>query len=152
MTSSSPVGLLALSTGDLPAVNAGLNLLATMLLTIGYVLIKRGRVVAHRNAMLGAFAVSIVFLVCYLIYHAQIGSRPFPGQGWVRPVYFAILISHVVLAASVPVLAVWTIVLGLTGRLAQHRRLARWTWPIWLYVSITGVVVYVMLYRLYPPQ
>lgn len=152
MSSFDSWGLLALSTVDLPAVNAALNVLAALLLTLGYVLVKRGRIVAHRNTMLAALAVSAVFLVCYLVHHAQIGSKHFAGQGWVWWVYLAILISHSVLAASVPVLAVWTIVLGLKGRVEQHRRLARWTWPIWMYVSITGVVVYVMLYQLYPPQ
>lgn len=136
---------------DLPAVNASLNALATVLLVAGYVLIKQRREQAHKWTMLACFGVSCVFLACYLVYHAQVGSVRLTHQGPARLVYFAILITHVLLAALVPFLAITTIYLGLRDRRAAHRRLAWWTFPIWLYVSVTGVVVYLMLYHLYPP-
>lgn len=135
---------------QLPAVNALLNTTATVLLVTGYALIKRGREVAHKRTMLAAFAVSCVFLASYLIYHEKVGHVPFGGTGAARGIYLAILFSHIILAAAVPVLAITTIVLGLRDRRATHVRWARWTFPIWLYVSVTGVVVYVMLYHLYP--
>lgn len=132
---------------DLPAVNASLNALSGVLLVTGYVLMRRRRIEAHRTFMLAAFASSVVFLICYVVYHAQVGSVPFPRHGFVRPLYFTILITHVVLAASVPPLAIITLTRGLKGRYPQHRKIARWTFPIWLYVSITGVLVYVLLYQ-----
>jgi uncharacterized membrane protein YozB (DUF420 family) len=132
----------------LPSVNALLNATATVLLLAGYWLIRRGQVAGHRNAMLAAFGVSILFLTSYLVYHAQVGSVCYPGTGILRGVYLAILVTHVVLAAAVPFLAVVTIYLGLRNRREKHRKLARWTFPIWLYVSVTGVVIYLMLYRL----
>ena len=131
----------------LPAVNASLNGLATVLLMLGYWLIRRKRIAAHRRVMLSAFGVSVVFLGCYLVYHAYAGSKPFPGTGPIRTAYFAILISHIVLAAAVPVLALVTIYRGLSGQWERHRAIARFTYPIWLYVSITGVIIYVMLYH-----
>jgi uncharacterized membrane protein YozB (DUF420 family) len=136
---------------DLPAVNASLNGLATVLLLTGYGLIRAGREQAHKRVMLSAFAVSIQNLVCYLVYHRYAGHVPFSGPSPVREAYLGLLLTHVVLAATVPFLAVATIYLGLKDRRVAHRRLARWTFPIWLYVSITGVVIYVMLYHLYPP-
>ena len=140
----------------LPHVNAALNGLSTVLLVAGYYLIRQRRERAHKQTMLSCFAVSVVFLACYLTYHqllhAVTGERgkPFeyPGLG-VRYVYYTILISHVLLAAAVPVLALTTIVLGLRDRRVLHRRWARWTFPIWLYVSVTGVVVYLMLYQIF---
>jgi uncharacterized membrane protein YozB (DUF420 family) len=132
---------------DLPAVNASLNALSGILLVIGYVLIRARRVQQHRLCMMAAFGTSVVFLVCYLVYHAQVGSVPFLRQGFVRPVYFTILVTHIVLAAAVPPLAVVTLSRGLKGRFPQHIRIARWTLPIWLYVSVTGVLVYVLLYQ-----
>jgi len=135
----------------LPTVNAALNAAATVLLVTGFVLVKRGREVAHKRAMLAAFVVSMMFLGCYLAYHAQAGHVKFGGPEPVRSIYLAILGSHVLLAATVPFLAGTTLYLGLRDRRAGHRRLAVWTFPIWLYVSITGVVIYVMLYHLYPP-
>jgi uncharacterized membrane protein YozB (DUF420 family) len=132
----------------LPTLNAFLNGTCALLLATGFVLIRRRRLDAHRLCMATAFAVSVLFLVSYLVYHAQVGSVPFPGRGWIRPVYFTILISHTVLAAVVPPLAVTTLVLAARGKYARHRRLARWTLPIWLYVSVTGVLVYWMLYVL----
>jgi uncharacterized membrane protein YozB (DUF420 family) len=132
---------------DLPAVNATLNALAGVLLLTGFVLIRAGRRQQHRNVMLAAFATSSLFLVSYVIYHAQVGSVPFTRQGFVRPLYFGILITHVTLAASVLPLAIITLTRGLKGRFSQHRRIAKWTFPIWLYVSVTGVLVYVLLYQ-----
>jgi len=134
---------------DLPAVNATLNAISAVLLVIGYRLIRRRRIDAHRRVMIAAFATSTLFLICYVIYHANVGSRPFTGQGPIRQVYFAVLISHIVLAATVPPLALITLIRGLRARYDKHARLARWTLPIWLYVSVTGVIVYVMLYQLY---
>jgi uncharacterized membrane protein YozB (DUF420 family) len=133
---------------DLPAVNATLNAIAAILLLIGYVLIRNGRQEQHRNVMIGAFAVSVLFLICYVIYHWNVGSRPFTGQGPIRSVYFFILITHIVLAAATPPLAIITLVRGLRSRFDRHRRIARWTLPIWLYVSVTGVIVYWMLYQM----
>ncbi len=135
----------------LPTVNASLNALATVLLIIGYVLIKRRRETAHKRIMLAAFGVSMLFLVCYLTYHAmKTWHTAFGGPEPVRTMYLTILISHVLLAATVPILAGRTIYLGLKDRRVSHRRWAQWTFPIWLYVSVTGVVIYLMLYHLYP--
>ena len=131
----------------LPAVNASLNGTAAVLLVIGYILIRSGHIQAHRRVMLTAFAVSMAFLVCYLIYHAQVGSVRYQKTGAIRPIYYSILITHTTLAASVPVLAIVTLRRGLRADFKRHRKIARWTLPIWLYVSVTGVVVYLMLYR-----
>ena len=136
----------------LPAVNAFLNGTSAVLLSVGFVFIRRKNVPAHRACMLSAFGVSAVFLVSYLVYHAQAGSVPFQGRGWVRPVYFALLLSHIVLAAVIVPLALTTIHRAWTGRFDRHRRIARWTLPIWLYVSVTGVLVYLMLYHLDAPR
>ena len=135
----------------LPAVNATLNAAATVLLVVGWGLIKARREAAHKCVMLTAFGVSTLFLICYLIHHVHIGgSVPFAGPPKVRTVYLVILATHVVLAATVPFLAIVTIVRGIRQEREKHRRVARWTWPIWLYVSVTGIVVYVMLYQLFP--
>jgi uncharacterized membrane protein YozB (DUF420 family) len=131
----------------LPAVNATLNGTAAVLLTTGYVLIRRRAIEAHRRVMIAAFCVSSVFLVCYLVYHVQVGSVHYPRTGAIRVVYFTILITHTLLAATVPVLAIVTLRRGLAGKYQRHRQIARWTLPIWLYVSVTGVVVYFMLYQ-----
>jgi uncharacterized membrane protein YozB (DUF420 family) len=160
-----------LAAHPLAHVNASLNALATLLLLAGLVFIKQGRIEAHKRTMVSAFAVSSVFLFCYLWYHAQVGSVRFTHAGGVRYVYLAILASHVLLAATVPFLAIRQLYLGFraTGccdskltepeKMAQsafyrdkHIRLAKWTFPIWLYVSVTGVVVYVMLYHIWPPS
>lgn len=138
----------------LPTVNAGLNSLATVLLVIGYSLIRRKRVQAHKRVMLCAFGVSIAFLACYLVYHFALahytgeGSKRFPGTGPVRVVYLGILFSHVILAAAVPFLAVITIYRALREQWERHKRIAKVTFPIWLYVSVTGVIIYVMLYHM----
>ena len=168
MIELAPVTLASAFTAhSLVHLNAALNALATVLLITGFVLIKRGRRVAHGRVMLVTFLVSCLFLVSYLVYHYQVGSVKFTHPGAVRYVYLSILVTHVVLAATVPWLALLTIAFALVGTgwrgaaqlpaetqlrfLARHRRLARWTFPIWLYVSVTGVVVYVMLYHLWPP-
>jgi putative membrane protein len=134
---------------DLPALNACLNALSTIFLTAGYVMIRRGRRELHKRLMLAAMATSTVFLVSYVIYHANAGSRPFAGQGVVRLVYFSILITHIVLAAAILPLALTTTARGLKAQYDRHVRIARWTLPLWLYVSVTGVAIYLMLYRLY---
>ncbi len=137
----------SVSVHPLATTNAVLNSLATILLLAGWVFIKRGNVRAHRSAMVAAFVVSAIFLVCYLTYHYLVGHVPFRGQGGVRGVYFTILISHILLAVTVPVLAIAMFALAWRGRWATHRRLGRIALPIWLYVSVTGVVIYMMLYH-----
>ncbi len=133
---------------DLPAVNASLNALATLLLIYGYTLIRAGKREQHKRVMLSAFGVSAIFLICYLVYHFEVGSVPYQGQGWMRTLYFTILISHVILAATVPVLTILTLWRAFQERFDKHKRIAKITFPIWLYVSITGVLVYFMLYVL----
>ena len=133
---------------DLPAVNATLNAIAAMLLSTGYVLIRKGRVGPHRACMLAACATSTLFLSSYVVYHLNVGSVPFTGQGAIRTVYFTVLISHVVLAALILPLAFVTLLRALRGRFADHAAIARWTLPLWFYVSVTGVVIYWMLYRM----
>ena len=137
---------------DLPAVNATLNAISFVLLVVGYRCIKRKNIAAHKACMISAFGVSILFLTSYLTYRFLGEEKRFGGTSWIRPVYFTILITHVLLAVTVPVLASRTLYLALRGRFEQHRRIARWTMPIWIYVSITGVVVYVLLFRLYGPM
>ena len=132
----------------LPSINAALNATAAVLLVWGYRLIRRKRIQTHRKVMIAAFITSCLFLVCYLVYHAQVGTVRFPHTGAIRTVYLSILGTHTVLAALVPILAIITLRRGLAGRYDRHRRIARWTLPIWLYVSVTGVVVYWMLYHL----
>lgn len=136
-----------ISIGDLPTLNAVLNGTSAVLLAFGYLFIRRKKVHVHKACMVSAFVISTLFLVSYLIYHYHAGSKPFPGEGWTRPLYFAILISHVILASVSLPLAIVTLVRGLRGRFEKHRSIARWALPIWLYVSVTGVVVYLMLYR-----
>lgn len=134
---------------QLPAVNAILNGTAAVLIVVGIYLIKSGRQRAHRAVMISAVVASSLFLVSYLTYHAHIGSKHFPGQGVARTIYFSILLTHTVLAAIVVPLVLVTLTRGLKGRFDRHRPIARWTYPVWLYVSVTGVVIYVMLYHLY---
>ena len=133
---------------DLPALNAALNGLSTILLLTGWVLIKRGERQKHRACMIAALVVSALFLTSYVIYHVQVGSVPFKGTGWIRVVYFAVLIPHVVLAAAIVPPILITASRGLSAKYDTHRRIARWTLPLWLYVSVTGVIVYLMLYQL----
>jgi uncharacterized membrane protein YozB (DUF420 family) len=132
-----------------PALNATLNGASALLIAAGRALIGRGKVRGHRACMIAAVITSSVFLACYLYYHAHVGSVRFPGQGWVRPLYFAILISHTMLAAAVVPLVLLSLSYGLRARFDRHRRISRWTFPVWLYVSVTGVVVYIMLYQVY---
>jgi uncharacterized membrane protein YozB (DUF420 family) len=139
-----------LAVHPLATTNAVLNAIATALLVAGWVFIRRGEWRAHRFAMMAAFAVSTLFLVCYLSYHYLVGHVPFAGQGTARTVYFAILVSHIVLAVLVPFLAIAMFLLAFRGKWAAHRALGRVTMPIWLYVSITGVVIYMLLYHVYP--
>ena len=133
---------------DLPALNATLNAVSAVFLVAGYVLIRRGERTMHKRCMLGALTASAMFLVSYVVYHANTGSRPFPGHGAIRVVYFTILITHVVLAVVILPLALVTAGRGLRAQFDKHVRIARWTLPLWLYVSVTGVVIYLMLYRL----
>src|SRR5215216_4191714 len=134
---------------DLPALNASLNALAAVFLTTGYLLIRRGHRDAHKRCMLMALMTSALFLTSYVIYHANAGSVPFPGAGAIRVVYFAVLIPHVILAATILPLALITVARGLRADYGRHVHIARWTLPLWLYVSVTGVIVYLMLYQLY---
>ena len=136
-----------MSLRDLPALNAFLNGTAAVLLVTAFILIKQGRRDAHKKVMLAAFTVSTLFLISYLTYHFQAGVLHYPHTGPIRTVYFTILFTHTVLAAAVPVLAIITLRRGLKGVFPRHRKIARWTLPIWLYVSVTGVVVYLMLYQ-----
>ncbi|MEC8952804.1 MAG: DUF420 domain-containing protein [Acidobacteriota bacterium] len=137
-----------LEISDLPLLNATLNALAGILLVSAYVMIRKGNVVRHRALMLAAFSTSVLFLVSYVIYHVNIGSRAFTGTGIIRVVYFVILVTHVVLAIAVVPMAIVTLRRGLRRDDLRHKAIARWTFPIWLYVSVTGVVVYGMLYML----
>lgn len=134
----------------LPTVNAVLNASSAMLLIVGYVCVRRGRIAAHKICMGLAFLVSTAFLASYLYYHFYAGVTVFQGQGWVRFTYFALLISHTILAVTIVPLVLVTLTLALRGRFSQHKRIARWTFPLWLYVSVTGVLVYLFLYHLYP--
>lgn len=138
-----------MTTADLPHLNALLNALAATLLTAGYFNIRRGHIAAHRACMIAAVITSVLFFTSYITYHWQVGSKPFPGTGVLRTVYYAILIPHVILAATVPPLAIITLRRGLRRDDDRHRRIARWTLPIWLFVSVTGVIVYLMLYQMY---
>jgi uncharacterized membrane protein YozB (DUF420 family) len=138
-----------MSLTDLPALNAALNATSAVLLVAGWMYIRAGKIQTHRRCMILAFGTSAAFLISYVIYHAQIGSKPFPGTGVIRTVYFAILIPHVILAAVVLPMAIITLRRGLRRDDARHRLIAKVTIPLWLFVSVTGVIVYVMLYRLY---
>ena len=137
-----------MTVSDLPALNATLNATSAVLLTTGWILIRRGRIAQHRAVMIAAVCTSILFLISYLVYHAQVGSVRFTKQGPIRAVYFTILLTHTVLAVAIVPLVLVTLTRGLRARYERHRRIARWTMPIWLYVSVTGVVVYLMLYQM----
>lgn len=134
------------------ALNATLNGTSAVLLACGYVAIKNGKMQVHKRFMIAAFAVSTAFLASYLIYHYRVGHVAFQGQGWIRPVYFALLLSHTVLAAVIVPMILVTLRRAWLERFDRHRIIARWTLPLWLYVSITGVIVYVLLYQMYAPQ
>ena len=137
-----------MDTTDLPTLNALLNTTSAVLLTAGYAMIRRGRIDAHRRCMLAACGASALFLISYVVYHLNVGSVPYTGQGPARVFYFAVLISHIILAALIGPLVIVTLVRALRERFESHRRIARWTLPLWLYVSVTGIIVYVMLYVL----
>ncbi len=137
---------------SLPALNASLNAASGVLLLVGYFFIRRQRVTAHKACMVAAFGVSTLFLASYLYYHYHVGATRFSGQGWVRPFYFTLLISHTVLAALIVPLVLTTLYRAVTGRFERHVRIARWTLPIWIYVSFTGVIIYWMLYHLFPAR
>jgi len=138
---------------DLPAVNATLNGLSAVFLTAGFVFIKRGHRLAHRNCMITAFGTSVVFLACYLTYHATVKTvTHFVDPAWFKPVYLAILLTHTVLAAAIVPLILLTLWRAKKVDFAAHKKIARWTWPLWLYVSVTGVVIYLLLYRVFPQQ
>jgi putative membrane protein len=133
------------------ALNATLNGISAVLLVCGYTMIRQRRIQAHRAFMISAFVCSTAFLISYVIYHIRVGNVHFLGQGWIRPVYFTLLISHVLLAAAIVPLALITLSRALREKFDKHKRIARWTLPLWLYVSVTGVIIYVMLYHLYAP-
>ncbi len=135
----------------LATVNASLNAIAAVFLAAGFYFIRRRQVSAHRFCMLAAFGVSVVFLICYIAYHYQVGDVRFAGRGTVRPAYFTILISHIILAGLTVPLAIFTLARALRARFDAHKKIARWTWPIWMYVSVTGVIVYLMVYHFYGP-
>jgi len=141
---------LPVSVLDLPTLNAALNATTAILLATGYMCIRRRRVEAHRFCMLAAVSTSTVFLLSYVVYHAQVGSVPFRGTGWLRPLYFIILLSHTVLAVVILPLVILTVLRALRSRFEAHVRIARCTLPLWLYVSVTGVAVYIMVYHLTP--
>jgi putative membrane protein len=137
-----------MSVSDLPTLNAILNLTSAILIATGGYFIYRRNIEAHKKCMIAALFVSMAFLTSYLIYHYYAGSIPYAGQGWMRPVYFFILITHIILAIAIVPMVLRTVFLGLRSRFDSHVAIARWTFPIWMYVSVTGVIVYVMLYRL----
>jgi putative membrane protein len=136
---------------QLAPINAALNTIAAILLLAGFVAIKYRRVRIHRMCMIAAFTVSVIFFASYLTYHYEVGDVRFAGRGWVRPAYLTMLASHIALAAAIVPLAIVTLARALRGRFAAHRRIALWTWPIWMYVSVTGVLVYLMVYVIYGP-
>lgn len=133
---------------NLPALNAFLNFCATILLILGFVQIKKGRRAVHKKIMIAALAVSAMFLTSYLVYHAQAGSVPYPRYDWTRPVYFSILIPHIILAAVMSPFILLAVFHALKGRFEKHAKIVRWIWPVWIFVSISGVIIYLMLYHL----
>jgi len=137
---------------DLPVVNACLNGLSTCFLVAGFVYIRRKRTTAHRNCMLGAVAASTLFLACYLYYHFHAGRTTFKDPTWFRPIYLTILLTHTVLAVAIVPMVIVTLVRALRQRFDKHKRIARWTLPLWLYVSVTGVVIYFLLYQIFPQR
>lgn len=141
-----------MSLSDLPAVNACLNGASTILLTLGFIHIKRGRQIAHRNCMAGALITSAIFLTCYLIYHYNAGRTDFKNPQWFRPIYLFILLTHIVLAMAIVPMALTTVYLAIRKRFEAHKKVARWTWPIWMYVSVTGVAIYLLLYQIFPQR
>ena len=143
---------------DLPAVNASLNGLSAIFLTAGFIFIRRKNKIAHRNCMVSAFVTSILFLICYIIYHSyrywvlNIGPTKFANPEWFRPIYLTILITHTILAIVIVPMILITLNRALRGRFDAHKKIARWTWPLWMYVSVTGVIVYLLLYQIFPQK
>jgi putative membrane protein len=141
---------------DLPAVNASLNGLSAIFLTAGFIFIRQKKIIAHRNCMISAFCTSVIFLICYVIYHSyryfvlHIGPTKFVNPEWFRPIYLTILISHTILAITIVPLILITLSRALRERFDKHKKIARWTWPLWMYVSVTGVIVYLLLYQIFP--
>jgi uncharacterized membrane protein YozB (DUF420 family) len=135
---------------DLPAINAALNTASTLLLLAGFYFIRGSNRTAHRNCMVAAVTTSTVFLAGYLVYHAHAGRTVFREPAWFRPIYLAVLLSHTILAAFIVPLVIATLHQAICGRFERHRAIARWTWPVWLYVSVTGVLIYALLYRIFP--
>ena len=141
-----------MSLSDLPSINASLNGLSAVLLTAGFLFIKRGHRIAHRNCMVAALLSSTVFLACYLIYHAYAGRTVFRDPAWFRPIYLVILLTHTVLAVVIVPMVLVTVFRAAKQRFESHKKIARWTWPIWMYVSVTGVLIYVLLYQIFPQR
>ena len=141
-----------MSLSDLPAVNAGLNALSAILLTAGYLFIKRNNWVAHRNCMIGALVASTIFLSCYLYYHFHKGRTVFSDPAWFRPIYLTLLLTHTILAVAIVPMIFITVSRAAKARFELHKKIARWTWPIWMYVSITGVLIYFLLYQIFPQR
>ena len=137
---------------DLPKVNAGLNALAAILLTIGFIAIKRGNKTVHRNCMIAALTCSAIFLGCYLYYHFHAGRTVFKDPAWFRPIYLTLLLTHTILAVAILPMILVTVVRAAKQRFEAHKRIARWTWPIWMYVSVTGVLIYFLLYQIFPQR
>jgi uncharacterized membrane protein YozB (DUF420 family) len=137
---------------DLPAVNASLNALSAVFLTMGFIFIKRQRQTAHRNCMITACCTSLLFLTCYVIYHAHAGRTVFKNPEWFRPIYLTLLLTHTVLAVTIVPMVIVTLSRALRQRFDRHKQIARWTWPIWMYVSVTGVLIYFLLYHIYPQR
>src|ERR1051325_10224217 len=141
-----------MSLSDLPLLNACLNGTSAVLLTIGYSQIKKQRQIAHRNCMIGAFITSTLFLISYLYYHAHAKTTHFTDPAWFRPIYLTILLTHTLLAVVIVPLILTTLTLAIRGRFETHKRFARWTWPLWMYVSVTGVIIYLLLYQIFPQR
>ena len=147
-----------MTVSDLPKINAALNTVAAILLTAGFIFIKRGHKTAHRNCMIAAFVASTLFLACYLTYHGYLayylhrGPTVFRNPPWFRPIYLGILLTHTLLAVVIVPLALITLHRALRQRFDRHKKIARWTWPCWMYVSVTGVVIYLLLYQIFPQQ
>jgi uncharacterized membrane protein YozB (DUF420 family) len=137
---------------DLPAVNASLNALSAVFLTMGFVFIKRQKQTAHRNCMITACCTSLLFLTCYVIYHAHAGRTVFKNPEWFRPIYLTLLLTHTVLAVTIVPMVIVTLSRALRQRFDRHKQIARWTWPMWMYVSVTGVLIYFLLYHIYPQR
>jgi putative membrane protein len=147
-----------MSIHDLPAVNASLNGLSAIFLTLGFIFIRQKKIIAHRNCMISAFCTSVIFLICYVVYHSyrfyvlHIGPTKFVNPEWFRPIYLAILLTHTILAIVIVPMILITLSRALRERFDAHKKIARWTWPLWMYVSVTGVIVYLLLYQIFPQK